>query len=88
MSEVAKHKYVDDIWIVVDGRVYDISEHLIQHYGWSTAAISTPLSILASGGTDCSQEFHELHRYTHDQLHWDDQLMHVRARQCVLEDDT
>ena len=54
---------MDDLWIVVDGRVYDITEHLVNHEGWETAAVSTPLSILAHGGIDCSREFHDLHRW-------------------------
>ncbi|KAF5843014.1 cytochrome b5 [Dunaliella salina] len=62
LADVAAHNYVDDLWVVVDGRVYDITEHLVNHHGWGTAAVSTPLSILAAGGTDCSQEFHDIHR--------------------------
>lgn len=61
-GEVAQHHYVDDAWIVVDGRVYDITEHLLHHPGWGNAGVSTPLSILAHAGRECSAEFHDIHR--------------------------
>ncbi|GLI62006.1 hypothetical protein VaNZ11_004580 [Volvox africanus] len=63
LSEVRQHARKDDAWIVVDGKVYDITEHLLNHPGWEdSSAISTVLSILAHAGTDCSQEFREIHR--------------------------
>jgi cytochrome b involved in lipid metabolism len=56
LSEVRQHAAKDDAWVAVDGRVYDITEHLVTHPGWhDNAAISTVLSILAHAGTDCSQ---------------------------------
>ncbi|PNW83011.1 hypothetical protein CHLRE_06g303050v5 [Chlamydomonas reinhardtii] len=63
LQEVRQHAAKDDAWIAVDGRVYDITEHLVNHPGWhDNAAISTVLSILAHAGSDCSQEFREIHR--------------------------
>ncbi|GLC36982.1 hypothetical protein PLESTB_000171600 [Pleodorina starrii] len=63
LSEVRQHARKDDAWIAVDGKVYDITEHLVNHPGWEdSSAISTVLSILAHSGTDCSQEFREIHR--------------------------
>ncbi|KAG2428973.1 hypothetical protein HXX76_011217 [Chlamydomonas incerta] len=63
LQEVRQHAAKDDAWIAVDGRVYDITEHLVNHPGWhDNAAISTVLSILAHTGTDCSEEFREIHR--------------------------
>lgn len=63
MQEVARHTCADDLWIVVGGNVYDVSQHLVEHPGWQTpGGISTPLSILAHGGTDCTREFHAIHR--------------------------
>jgi cytochrome b involved in lipid metabolism len=63
LAEVAEHRYVDDAWIAVDGSVYDITDHLLHHDGWSSAtSITTPLSILAHAGMECSAEFHQLHR--------------------------
>lgn len=56
LQEVRQHAAKDDAWIAVDGRVYDITEHLVNHPGWhDNAAISTVLSILAHAGSDCSQ---------------------------------
>ena len=48
--------------LMLFAEVYDITEHLISHEGWNNGAISTPLSILAHAGTDCSSEFHAIHR--------------------------
>eukprot|EP00197_Chlamydomonas_leiostraca_P011155 CAMPEP_0202861292 /NCGR_PEP_ID=MMETSP1391-20130828/2744_1 /ASSEMBLY_ACC=CAM_ASM_000867 /TAXON_ID=1034604 /ORGANISM="Chlamydomonas leiostraca, Strain SAG 11-49" /LENGTH=173 /DNA_ID=CAMNT_0049540659 /DNA_START=1641 /DNA_END=2162 /DNA_ORIENTATION=+ len=62
LAEVQQHHYVDDAWIAVDGKVYDITEHLVNHEGWGTAGVTTPLSILAHAGTECSVEFHSIHR--------------------------
>ncbi|GMH44981.1 hypothetical protein BSKO_12938 [Bryopsis sp. KO-2023] len=62
MKEVRRHKAKDDAWIVVHGKVYDISEHIINHPGWETAAISTVLSIIAHSGMDCTEEFVDIHR--------------------------
>ncbi|KAG2496930.1 hypothetical protein HYH03_004936 [Edaphochlamys debaryana] len=63
LEEVRQHRRKDDAWIAVDGRVYDITEHLLHHPGWKDAgSITTPLSILAHAGTECSEEFREIHR--------------------------
>jgi cytochrome b involved in lipid metabolism len=42
--------------------VYDITEHLASHPGWEGAGVTTVLSIIAHLGTDCSEEFAEIHR--------------------------
>lgn len=63
MAEVKRHKYCDDGWIVVDGKVFDITEHVATHPGWETGCqVSTVLSIIAHLGTDCTQEFRDIHR--------------------------
>lgn len=62
LEEVACHNTATDGWIAVNGRVYDITEHIVHHPGWEGAGISTVLSILAHLGTDCSKEFEEIHR--------------------------
>lgn len=63
MEEVSKHRAREDCWIAVDGKVYDITGHLRNHPGWEdNAAITTVLSILAHAGSDCSEEFREIHR--------------------------
>jgi nitrate reductase (NAD(P)H) len=60
---VAQHRYADDAWIAVDGKVYDITEHIVDHPGWDTGCqVTTVLSILAHLGMDCSSEFHDIHR--------------------------
>jgi cytochrome b involved in lipid metabolism len=46
----------------VDGRVYDITEHIATHPGWSSGCrVTEVLSILAHLGCDCSAEFHDIH---------------------------
>ncbi|GAX83959.1 hypothetical protein CEUSTIGMA_g11383.t1 [Chlamydomonas eustigma] len=63
LEDVREHKYCDDAWIAVDGKVYDITEHIVDHPGWdSGCAVSTVLSILAHAGSECSAEFHDIHR--------------------------
>jgi predicted heme/steroid binding protein len=62
LSELAQHRYVDDCWIAVDGSVYDITEHVAHHPSWEHGGISTVLSILAHAGSECSAEFHDIHR--------------------------
>lgn len=62
LKDVRNHRYKDDGWIVVNGKVYDITEHVLTHPGWEGAGISTVLSILAHLGTDCSEEFEQIHR--------------------------
>lgn len=61
-EEVAHHKYADDAWIIVAGKVYDITEHIVSHPGWNTGCqVTTVLSILAHLGIDCTQEFVDIH---------------------------
>jgi len=64
-SELAKHVHRDDAWIAVDGIVYNITPHLQNHPGWSSASISTVVAILAVLGRDCSEEFKEIQSH-HD----------------------
>ena len=42
--------------------MYDITEHVAHHPAWEHAGISTIISILAHAGSECSAEFHEIHR--------------------------
>lgn len=63
LADVAQHRYCDDGWIAIDGRVYDITEHIATHPGWSSGCrVTEVLSIIAHLGVDCSTEFHEIHR--------------------------
>lgn len=41
-------------------QVYDITAHIDNHPGW-TGGISTVLAIMRTLGTDCTDEFHEVH---------------------------
>ena len=53
----------DDGWIVVAGAVYDITEHILSHPGWTAVSgMTTILSILAHLGNDCTTEFRDIHR--------------------------
>jgi cytochrome b involved in lipid metabolism len=62
LEEVSQHRYADDGWIAVSGRVYDITEHVVAHKGWDTGCGMTEvLSILAHLGTDCTAEFGQIH---------------------------
>lgn len=48
--------------IVVDGFIYDISQHALTHKGWTCGcASSTLLAILRTLGTDCSEEVIHVH---------------------------
>lgn len=62
MSEVAKHKSLNDGWIVVDGKVYDITNFVLNHPGWTNGGqTSTVLAISRNLGRDCSEEFRAIH---------------------------
>lgn len=49
-SEVSKHKEEADCWIIVDGKVYDVTGYIEDHPGG--------LSILNNAGADSSEGFH------------------------------
>ncbi|CAK9095082.1 Nitrate reductase [NADH] (NR) [Durusdinium trenchii] len=62
MAEVAGHNQKDDGWIVVGGCVYNITEFVKTHPGWSIAGqTSTILAICRCLGTDCSEEWEQIH---------------------------
>lgn len=54
MDEVAKHKSVDDVWVVVEGKVLDVTKFLPDHPGGTTA-------VMKYAGTDCTEAFLMLH---------------------------
>jgi flavocytochrome c len=54
MAEVAKHNKKDDVWVVVDGQVLDVTEFLPDHPGGAKA-------ILLYAGRDATEEFNMLH---------------------------
>ncbi|THH09792.1 hypothetical protein EW145_g1758 [Phellinidium pouzarii] len=53
-EEVAKHKTKDDIWVIVNGEVLDVTKFLPDHPGGEKA-------ILLYAGRDATEEFNMLH---------------------------
>ena len=54
-AEVAKHKTGDDCWVVIKGKVYDVTNFLADHPGGKKA-------IVMYAGKDATEEFEMLHR--------------------------
>jgi len=54
MEEVARHDKEDDCWIVINGKVYDVTDWLEKHPG-------TKYPILDAAGTDATEIFEHLH---------------------------
>ncbi|KAJ4831429.1 hypothetical protein Tsubulata_923223 [Turnera subulata] len=52
MQEVSEHNTKDDCWIVIDGKVYDVSSYLDEHPGGDDV-------ILAATGKDATDEFED-----------------------------
>lgn len=65
LEEVQLHNTKDSGWIIVDSHVYDISQHVINHAGWTCGcAVSTLEAILRTLGTDCTDEVFSSHSDT------------------------
>jgi len=54
MEEIEQHNTEDDVWIVVNDRVYDCTEYLELHPGGAD-------SILINGGADSTEDFVAIH---------------------------
>ncbi|KAF8633641.1 hypothetical protein AX15_001328 [Amanita polypyramis BW_CC] len=54
LEEVAKHNKKDDVWVVIDGQVLDVTKFLPDHPGGEKA-------ILLYAGRDATEEFNMLH---------------------------
>ena len=54
-EEIRKHNTKDDLWVVIDGTVYDMTEFLPDHPGDANAPVFV-------SGRDASKEFHLIHR--------------------------
>ncbi|KAL4426168.1 hypothetical protein ABPG77_007450 [Micractinium sp. CCAP 211/92] len=62
LAEVARHDRKDDAWVAVDGKVFDITHHVLTHPGWTSGcATSQLLAILRTLGTDCTEEVLSVH---------------------------
>ena len=51
-EEIAKHNKCDDCWVIIHGKVYDVTDFLESHPGGGLA-----LSKDGRGGTDCSSAY-------------------------------
>uniref|UniRef100_A0A5B7ATB6 Cytochrome b5 heme-binding domain-containing protein n=1 Tax=Davidia involucrata TaxID=16924 RepID=A0A5B7ATB6_DAVIN len=52
MQETSQHNSKDDCWVVIDGKVYDVSSYLDEHPGGDDV-------ILAETGKDATDEFED-----------------------------
>ncbi|KAL4527843.1 hypothetical protein Ndes2526B_g08494 [Nannochloris sp. 'desiccata'] len=62
LEDLALHSTPEKAWISVQGAVYDITEHVKRHAGWKCGcAVSELMAILRCLGTECTEEFLEIH---------------------------
>ena len=64
VAEVAKHNTASDCWIIIDGKVYDVTSWVSKHPGGDAI-------ILAYGGmdaTDVYDAFHDVHEESHEKM--------------------
>jgi predicted heme/steroid binding protein len=54
VEEIGRHSTEDDCWIIVDGKVYDVTKFLQEHPGGKRI-------LLKVAGQDATKEFHSLH---------------------------
>ncbi|CAN4122044.1 unnamed protein product [Withania somnifera] len=52
MEEASQHSTKDDCWVVIDGKVYDVSSYLDEHPGGDDV-------VLAVTGQDATDEFED-----------------------------
>ena len=55
-EEVSQHTKVDDCWIIIENKVYDVTKWLPKHPGGS-------MMILNLAGNDCTEEYKVFHLY-------------------------
>ena len=64
-AEVKRHDKLNDGWIIIHSRVYDITAFAKTHPGFNNAGqVSTALAIARSLGTDATEEFTAIHSAT------------------------
>ena len=62
LAEVRRHTTLRDGWVVVRGRVYDISAFASTHPGFHNAGqVSTAIAIARALGSDATEEFEAIH---------------------------
>lgn len=62
LDEVRRHATLRDGWVVVRGRVYDISAFASTHPGFHNAGqVSTAIAIARALGSDATEEFEHIH---------------------------
>ena len=61
-TDVARHNRRDDAWIIVRDKVYDITNFINHHPGWTNGGqTSTVLAIMKNLGQECTEEFEAIH---------------------------
>jgi len=58
MSEVEKHAVIDDLWLVIDGKVYDVTPFMDDHPGGGEI-------MLSAAGKDGTQDFEDVGHSPH-----------------------
>lgn len=59
-DELAKHNRREDAWIAVDGVVYNITPHIMNHPGWKDGPVTTVVAIMTYVGKDATRAWHEV----------------------------
>lgn len=53
LSEINKHKSRDDLWVAINGKVYNVSKFIDEHPGGEEVLMDV-------AGKDCTQEFEDV----------------------------
>lgn len=57
MEDVAKHNSENDLWLVVDGKIYDVTKFINEHPGGREP-------FLKHGGEDVTKYFHAVKKHS------------------------